>query len=48
MSLLEQRRNDLNHAGINQNPISAEKFDKPLKEAIQWFEQLVKDDILFG
>lgn len=39
MNQIEQRRNDLNHAGINDGPISAEKFDKPIRDAIDWFEK---------
>lgn len=39
MNLIEQRRNDLNHAGINNSPIRAEKFDEPIRDAIDWFEK---------
>ncbi|MBW6521321.1 MAG: TIGR02221 family CRISPR-associated protein [Desulfoarculaceae bacterium] len=45
MSFLEQYRNDLNHAGMNQNPKRAEKFDRFLEEAIQWLEGVMKNGI---
>lgn len=48
MSLLEQCRNDLNHAGINQNAKQAKKFNSPLEEAIQWLEEVVKNNSLSG
>ncbi len=41
MSLLEQHRNDLNYAGMNDGPIRADKFEEPVRQAIAWFEKTV-------
>jgi len=43
MSILEQYRNDLNHAGIRKDCIHAKKFDKLLKEAIEWLEKVSRE-----
>ncbi len=48
MSALEHCRNDLNHAGINQNAKQAKKFNLPLEKAIQWLEDVVKNDSVSG
>jgi CRISPR-associated Csx2 family protein len=45
MSRLEQCRNDLNHAGIRENAKPANSFDVPLDKAIQWLEEIVKNDL---
>jgi CRISPR-associated Csx2 family protein len=44
MDNLEQCRNDLNHAGINQNAKQADNFGIPLEKAIQWLEEMIKND----
>jgi len=41
MDRLEQRRNDLNHAGMKKCPLAAEKFHHDLEKAILWLEQAV-------
>jgi len=38
---MEQRRNDLNHAGMNKCPLAAEKFHYDSGKTILWLEQVV-------
>jgi hypothetical protein len=44
MSMLEQRRNDLNHAGISLAPMPADSFGKELEKAINWLEECVHEE----
>jgi CRISPR-associated Csx2 family protein len=44
MSMLEQRRNDLNHAGISLSPMNADSFGKELEKAIKWLEECVHEE----
>lgn len=44
MSMLEQRRNDLNHAGISLSPMNADSFGKELEKAIKWLEACVHEE----
>ena len=37
---MRNRRNDLNHAGINDHPADFSSFKKDLKEMLEWFENL--------
>ena len=37
---MRNRRNDLNHAGINDQPADFNSFKKDLKEMLEWFEKL--------
>ena len=37
---MRNRRNDLNHAGINDHPADSSSFKKDLKEMLEWFENL--------
>lgn len=37
---MRNRRNDLNHAGINNQPADFNRFKKDLKEMLEWFENL--------
>lgn len=43
MDRLEQRRNDLNHAGINPCPSPADTFLQDLRKAIQWLERVSRN-----
>ncbi len=43
MKNLSQDRNDLNHAGMNANPMTAEKFSRKLEEYIKIFESQIYD-----
>jgi len=44
MSMLEQRRNDLNHAGISLSPMNADSFGKELEKAIKWLEACIHEE----
>ncbi len=37
---IQNRRNDLNHAGINKHPAGASSFKKDLQEILDWFESI--------
>lgn len=41
MRNLTSNRNDLNHAGMNTNPMSADKFEVKLKDYLDTFESLI-------
>ncbi len=45
MRNLTSNRNDINHAGMNSNPMSADKFETKLKDYLDTFESFISQNI---